>query len=249
MTVGTVESSSRTVIVTGAARGMGEAIVRRLLAEGYDVVAVDRDSRVEHLAALGAHARQADVTDADAAKSIVDEVLASGSGLHGLVNVAGIHRIGTVLTATDDDWNAVMGVNFFGTLTWARAVLPAMVAARQGVIINFASVAASRARPASAAYAASKHAVLGLTRSIALDHGADGVRCNAVSPGSIDTPMFRHAMQASGITLEQQSKAAPLERIGTVEEIAGTVRFLLSDDAAFLNGADTVVDGGRTVQC
>lgn len=249
MTVGTVESSSRTVIVTGAARGMGEAIVRRLISESYHVVAVDRDNSVGELATVGATAHTADVTDADAAKQIIAEVLDSGSQLYGLVNVAGVHRIGTVLTATDEDWEAIMGVNFYGTLNWARAALPSMVSAGQGAIVNFASVAATRARPASAAYIASKHAVLGLTRAIALDHGADGVRCNAISPGSIDTPMFRTAMEASGISLEEQSKSASLERIGTVAEIAGTVRFLLSEDGAFLNGSNTVVDGGRIIKC
>lgn len=234
------------VIVTGAARGMGLAIVHRLLADGYRVVAVDRDEAIHELRSLGATTFEADVSDGERAQQIVAECADSLGEIFGLINVAGIHRLGTALETSVDDWRAVLDVNLMGTVIWTSEVLQRLVIAKQGAIVNFASVAATHARPNSAAYVTSKTAVLGFTRSVATDFGPSGIRCNAISPGSIDTPMLRETAERGGVSTPMQAASSPLGRLGTVEEIAGAVSFLLSADGAFMNGSNVVVDGGRT---
>lgn len=238
--------AKRTIVVTGAARGMGAAIAERAIADGYRVVAVDRDPSVARFSGPAAEAHTLDVTDAQAAADVIATAVSRDDDVYGLINVAGIHRRGNAITASDEDWTTVLSVNLYGTVTWTRAILPRLVAAGRGSIVNFASVAATHGRPDSVAYVTSKTAVLGFTRSVAMDFGPAGIRCNAISPGSIDTPMIREAEAAGGTSLQEQASAAPLHRLGTTNEIAGAVMFLLSDDGGYVNGANLPVDGGRT---
>ncbi|MBB4779148.1 SDR family NAD(P)-dependent oxidoreductase [Streptomyces rapamycinicus] len=233
----------QSVIVTGAARGMGIATARRAAAEGASVVLVDIDPSVADVASeVGGKSVVGSVTDRDCARRAV----AAAGGVTGLIHVAGIHRRGDVVEATDEDWAQVLGVNLTAPRIWAREVIPAMLEQGGGAIVNVASLAATRARPDSAAYTASKSGLLGLTRSIAVDFGPRGIRANTVSPGSIDTPMLREHEAAGGASRTDQIARTYLARLGSPEEIAGCCCFLLSSDAAFVNGADFMVDGGRT---
>lgn len=234
------------VLVTGAARGMGAAIAERLLQDGYLLVVVDRDPTVLRFEGDRAKALVADVGDDASTRDIVQRAFNGDGQPYGLVNVAGIHRRGDLLSATAAEWDEVLRVNLFGSVNWTRAVLPYFVEQGNGAIVNFASVAATHARPQSVVYVTSKTAILGFTRAVAADFAHTGVRCNAVSPGSIDTPMIRELADAGGAALLEQTSATPAGRLGSVEEIAGAVSFLLSADAAYMNGTNLVVDGGRT---
>lgn len=233
------------VLVTGAARGMGAAVAKRCVAEGAELALVDRDPAVRGLAEqLGCSAYVGNVTDSALATSVVNETLERHGRLTGLVNVAGIHTRGTALEVTDEEWQLVMSVNLTGPMTWVRAALPALTALG-GSVVNFASIAGSHARPDCAAYTASKAGLIGFTRSVALDFGARGVRANTLSPGSIDTPMFREHEARGGAGREAHVPRIPLGRLGSTDEIAATVAFLLSPGAAYISGLDVIVDGGR----
>jgi len=234
----------RTVIVTGAARGMGRAVAERCAADGARLVLADMDARVRDVAAtLGAAAVVGDVADPATARSAVE----LHDDLYGLVNVAGVHHNATVADLTDEDWARVLAVNLTAPMLWARAAIPVMRAGGGGAIVNIASLVGTRARPNSAAYVASKTGLVGLTRSIAVDFGRDGIRCNAISPGSIDTPMLRAAVERDPAGMQAQIKRNYAGRIGTSDEIAAACAFLLSDECGFVNGVDLLVDGARAV--
>ncbi|KAA9166463.1 SDR family oxidoreductase [Amycolatopsis acidicola] len=233
----------QSVIITGAARGMGEATARRAVAEGAAVVLVDLDPAVTGLAAeLGGESVVGSVADPDCAERAV----AAAAGVTGLVNVAGVFRLGDVVTASDTDWDELLAINLTAPRIWARAVIPAMIARGGGAIVNFASLAGTRARPNCVAYTTAKTGLLGLTRSIAIDYGPQGIRANSISPGTIDSPMLRGSEAAGGTTRAEHIALNYLPRLGTPGEVAGCCCFLLSPDAGFVNGADFMIDGGRT---
>jgi NAD(P)-dependent dehydrogenase (short-subunit alcohol dehydrogenase family) len=234
------------VLVTGAARGMGEAVATTCHDRGAHLVLVDVDPQVEHLAArLGATGVIGDVTDSDLARRTVAEAVHAHGSVTGLVNVAGIHAHGGVAVVTDEDWDRVLAVNLTGPMTWMRAAIPAMVEAGGGSVVNFGSIAGSHGRPDCAAYVASKSGLLGLTRSAARDYGHASVRVNTLSPGTIDTPMFREHEAKGGSNRNDHLPRIPLGRLGTTDDIANVTAFLLSDDSAYVSGLDVVVDGGR----
>jgi NAD(P)-dependent dehydrogenase (short-subunit alcohol dehydrogenase family) len=236
------------VIVTGAAQGIGEATARRCAEEGARLVLVDIDPAVEGVAAeLDAIGVTADLTEPDRAEATVQLARERLHGLEGLVNAAGVHRDGAVADTSDETWSLVLDVNLVAPFRWSRAALPLMLEAGGGAIVNIASIGATHTRPRSAAYSASKAGLLGLTRAIAIDYGRRGVRCNAVSPGSIETGFLK------SYTARNPAEGAKLidlnyvGRFGTPEEIAALTAYLLSDEAGFVNGTEVVVDGGRTV--
>ncbi len=230
-----------TALVTGAAQGIGRASAERLLVQGYDVWATDR-GRFE---LPGATVRAMDVTDAAAIARVVSEIGAVGV----LVNCAGIVQAGTVLDAADDDIDLGFDVNFRSMVRTTRAVLPGMLAAGGGAIVNIASVGSSlKAVPDRFVYSASKGAVIGLTKSVSADFAPKGVRCNAVCPGPIDSPSMRERIVASGPDAEAARREigarTPLGRLGTVEEVADLVAYLAG--ARFTTGQTFVIDGGMT---
>jgi len=228
------ESRSRVAVVTGAAGGIGAAVAARLAADGYAVAGADVDDGADH---------RCDVRSEADVKRLRDEVTARLGAPSLLVNVAGVffeHRI-TELAA--DDWDLILDTNLKGTFLTCKTFLPAMIAAGSGTIVNIASTAGIRGGHTRAAYCAAKAGVVNLTRSLALDHGGDGVRICCVCPGLIDTPM------ADWITsrpdaLAEFEESIPARRIGTVDDIAAAVSFLASDQADYMHGAVMVVDGG-----
>ncbi|WP_033341852.1 2,3-dihydro-2,3-dihydroxybenzoate dehydrogenase [Catenuloplanes japonicus] len=242
-----------TALVTGAAQGIGAAVARALACRGARVIATDRNE--EALAALGKHpgitCKQLDVTDSGAVTRITDE--AGPVGL--LVNVAGILRLGAVAALTDQDWADTFAVNATGVFHLSRAVVPGMIARRDGVIITVASNAAGVPRAGMAAYAASKAAAVMFTKSLGLEVARHGIRCNIVCPGSTDTPMQR-AMWTEGTgpaavlrgDPESYRVGIPLGRIATPEDVADAVLFLASPAARHITMHDLYVDGGATLR-
>ena len=241
------------VLVTGAASGNGLAIAGRFLADGARVVAVDVAPDALEGAAAGwrEHGDRllcvtADVSDAASVEGAIATTVDRFGRLDVLVNNAGItgdQRATTVHETPIEEFDRVMAVNVRGVYLGCRAALPRMLEQGGGIIVNIASVAGLVAFPGRAAYSTSKSAVVGLTRSIAADYAARGVRCNAVCPGMIDTPMTRWRLEQPDLRA-QILERIPQREIGEASDVAGAVAFLAGPDARYLNGAAVVVDGG-----
>lgn len=244
--------AGKVVIVTGAASGIGRATAELLVREGARVVAVDRDaSALTGLADLLGKARcrvvPGDVLDEPFARDTVDAAVAAWGRVDCLVTAAGISSGGPALETTLDQWNTVMGVNVTGTFLWIRECLRPMSAQRSGAIVTIASQLAQAGGRGNAAYVASKGAVVALTRAVALDYAASGVRCNAVLPGATETPMLQRSFgrQADpGAARERSRLRHAMARFGRPEEIAAAILYLVGDDAAFVTGVALPVDGG-----
>jgi 3alpha(or 20beta)-hydroxysteroid dehydrogenase len=240
----------KVAIITGGARGMGEATCRRFVAEGAKVAIADvLDERGQALAAeLGPAARfwHLDVTSEDGWAKVVADVEAAFGGIDVLVNNAGILMFKSILETTQADYERVLGVNLVGEFLGVRTVAAGMIARGRGSIINISSVDGMKGANSLVAYASSKWGVRGLTKVAAMEFGHKGVRVNSVHPGGVDTVMSNHNGRARS-ELDPSYANVPLQRIAGPEEVAAASLFLASDDASYLNGAEIVVDGGMTV--
>jgi NAD(P)-dependent dehydrogenase (short-subunit alcohol dehydrogenase family) len=239
----------RTVVVTGASRGIGAAVARAVAAHGGGTVLVARSREpLEALAAeLGAPATvvAGDVGDPELAERAAAAGEALG-GLWGLVNNAGINPYYHPLADTPlDEWDEVLRVNLLGAVAFARAVGRRLAAAGGGRIVNLGSIGGLTGLPNIAPYNASKAALEAMTRTLAVELGPRGVLCNSVTPGTIATEMVAGLMEANPALRERMVAKSPLGRVGRVEEAAWPILFLLSDAAGFITGQTLVVDGGR----
>lgn len=233
-------------IVTGGGRGIGRAIVERLLAEGAKVAACGRGPRPDDLDPQVEWVR-GDVSRSADARQIVEAATAAFGPVTALVNNAGVQVEKTTTQTSDDDWEAVIGINCKGVFNMCREVLPAMEKDR-GSIVNVGSISGNVADPAMAIYNASKSFVHGLTRSIAVDHGP-AVRCNAVSPGWIMTAMAEDGFALAkdpGRAMDDAVARHASGRLGRPEDIANAVAWLLGKQASFVTGQCFVIDGGLT---
>jgi NAD(P)-dependent dehydrogenase (short-subunit alcohol dehydrogenase family) len=237
------EFAGRRALVTGAGSGIGAAVARRLAAGGASVVLADvrRDGIAALAAELGGDAEPLllDVRDEEAVAPAV-------AGLDVLANVAGI---GSTQSAPDtplEVWEDVFAVNARGTFLTCKHAIPDMASRGGGAIVNVASVAALVGLRNRAAYCASKGAVVALTRALAVDHVGEGIRVNAVCPGTVDSPWVRRLVEEVGESLDALRARQPLGRLGTPEEIAEAVVYLASDRAGFVTGSVLTIDGGLT---
>jgi len=237
--------TARRVLVTGAASGIGAATVRRFRADGADVAALDVDSGA--LVSVDAEVRVvADVADADAVAAGVEDAAAALGGLDVLVCSAGVIAHGTVLETPPDEWERLFAINVRGVYLCARAAIPHLRSAGGGAIVTVASQLAVVAQRRTAAYCATKGAVLQLTRALALDHAADGIRVNAVCPGPTLTPMVTSLFSRAELD-EYAATAHAHGRMVEPEEIAEAIAYLASPSAGSTIGAALVVDGGYTI--
>jgi NAD(P)-dependent dehydrogenase (short-subunit alcohol dehydrogenase family) len=229
------------VLVTGAAGGIGTAATERLIAEGARVAATDlAPPELEAEVSLAG-----DVTDEADAERLVAEASAGLGGLDSLVLTAGIHYVGPTHETSVADFDRVLAASARGTFLCLRAALPQLLDQRSGRIVTFASTAALVGAPGLTAYAAAKGAVLQITRSIAAEYAAQGIRANCLCPGGTDTPLLRRLM-ADRPDPEHFEQAHPIGRFADPREIAGATAFLLSDDASFFVGSAVACDGGFT---
>ncbi|WP_328467612.1 SDR family NAD(P)-dependent oxidoreductase [Actinoplanes sp. NBC_00393] len=237
----------QTVIVTGAASGIGRATASRIVREGGRVIAVDiTGDKLKELADDNVVTVEADITKPEDVERIV---AAAGDRIDGLANIAGVvDDFSPIHETADAVWERVFAVNVDGVFRLTRAVVPSMLSAGRGAIVNVASEAALRGNAAGVAYTASKHAVVGLTKNTAFMYGPQGIRTNAVAPGGVATGMA----QPSNSSAFGQGRTGPFLRlippVALAEHLAASITFLLSDDGVNLNGVVLPSDGGWSVQ-
>ncbi len=240
----TAQPAPHRAIVTGGSRGIGRAIVTRLLADNAQVVTCGRGTRPQDLPPEVTWV-QADIANPQQATNLLHTATQTFGAPTLLINNAGVQIEKTLPDSTDADWDTLIGVNCRGVFNMCRATIPLMPT---GAIINIGSISGTTADPSMALYNASKAFVHGLTRSIAVDHGPN-IRCNAICPGWIMTDMAQSAFARAADPAAAQADALkrhPAGRFGRPEDIAGMVAYLASPEAAFVTGACLTLDGGMT---
>jgi 2-hydroxycyclohexanecarboxyl-CoA dehydrogenase len=230
----------KTAVVTGGDSGIGRAVAERLRADGYHVATIDLNPSDDDFA------HTADVTDRAQVEQALSAIRAQLGPVTILVNAAGLDGFKRFTEITFDEWRKVIDVNLNGVFHCTQAVLPDMIDAGWGRIVNISSSSTHSGTPYMSHYVAAKSAVNGLTKSLALEYGPAGITVNAVPPGFIDTPMLRTA-EARGMIRDVQATidATPVRRMGKPEDIAAACAFLISDEAGYITGQILGVNGGR----
>jgi 2-hydroxycyclohexanecarboxyl-CoA dehydrogenase len=229
----------KTAVVTGGGSGIGQAVAQRLRADGLHVAIIDLNPSDAEFAYT------ADVTDRTAVDDALTAIRAQLGPVTVLVNAAGLEKFKRFTDITFDDWQRVIDVNLNGVFHCVQAVLPDMIEAGWGRIVNISSSSTHSGQPYMSPYVAAKSAVNGLTKSLALEYGPNGITVNAVPPGFIDTPMLRKSEARGYLVVEENIEATPVRRIGRPEDIAAACAFLISDEAGYITGQILGVNGGR----
>ena len=254
---GTPRLSGKRALITGAGSGIGGAIAELFAREGADLALLDlvRDIAEPLARRLASQTERrclaigADVADLAQVQSGLAQVLEAFGGVDILVNSAGVNVFGDPLATTEDDWQRCLGVNLMGAWHCIRTVLPSMLEAKHGHIVNIASVHGHKIIPGAFPYPVAKHGLIGLTRALGIEYAARGIRVNSISPGLILTPAAEAWLQSCPdpeAERRRQAELLPCKRIGRPEEVAYTALFLASDEACFINATDILVDGGRS---
>jgi 3-oxoacyl-[acyl-carrier protein] reductase len=226
----------RVAVVTGAGRGLGAAIAEELAVRGATVVPVDRDERPGPLVA--------DISDPDQVSALFDGVAAEHGRIDVLVNNAGVGAVAPSEELSLEAWSRTLAINLTGTFLCAQAAARHMLPTGRGVIVNVGSVFAATGMPMRAAYAASKHGVVGLTKVLGTEWATRGIRVVAIDPAYVRTALDDADRAAGGYTAEDIARRTPMGRYAEPAEIARVVAFLASDDASFITGSEVAVDGG-----
>ncbi len=235
--------AGHTAVVTGGARGIGDAIIRALIEAGATVVSLDKMEPEQ--ARPGVRYLDADVSDA----ASVGAAFAAIERVDVLVSNAGIQRVGLIGRLSFEDWQAVIGTHLTGFFLCASQAVPRMIRQGQGgAIVSIASTAGFVGIPGRGPYCAAKAGIMGLTRTLALEVATVGIRVNAVAPGYTRTKLIDQALKDGSLREDWMVERVPMKRLGTPEEIARVVRFLASDEAAYITGQVITADGGWTVQ-
>jgi NAD(P)-dependent dehydrogenase (short-subunit alcohol dehydrogenase family) len=248
--------NDRVALITGGTSGIGEATALLFAKEGAEVAITGRNRErgaavVQRIKDIGPEAvfMHADVSEAGDCRRAVEETMEAFGRLDILFNNAGVFYPHTTLECSEKEWDEQIDINLKGTFLMSKFVLPVMIAQRRGVIINNASGWGIVGGDHAVAYCASKGGVVLMTKAMAIDHGAQGIRINCVCPGDVETPMLPADAKIRGQKWDDYLAGCaqrPLGRVGTAEEIAKAVLFLASDDSSFMTGAALVVDGGGT---
>jgi 2-hydroxycyclohexanecarboxyl-CoA dehydrogenase len=245
---------NKSVIVTGAAGGIGSAIASRFASEGARVILTDvqaegAEAAAAVIRATGGKARAfaADIATAEGCQTIVGDVLAQEGRIDVLCNNAGINRRGALLSLTAEDWRLSFAVNLDAMFHTCQAALPHMIAQGGGAIVNTASQWGLHPAPNHIAYNVTKAAVASFTQNLARDYAPQNIRVNAVCPGEIHTPMLEAGAKRSGRTMADLDRLVPFGRIGKPEEVAALIAFLASDEAAFMCGSLVEITGAQAV--
>jgi NAD(P)-dependent dehydrogenase (short-subunit alcohol dehydrogenase family) len=252
-----MDFTGKVVVITGGGSGIGEACVREFATRNATVAIVDckagaGEITISELRQNGARVEyfQADASSRVAVERLIPEVVARFGGIDVLVNNAGIQRYGSATTMTEEQWDEVLNINLKSAFLMSKYAIPEMIKRGGGAIVMTGSVQSLTAQQNSLAYVVSKHGILGLTRSLALDYGKQNIRANCVMPGAIDTPLLRWAASLSGQPETVLAGCDHLHIRGTMgrpEEVARVIVFLASDLASFVTGAAYAVDGGLLV--
>ncbi len=248
-------SNHRTILITGATSGIGAASANAFAGQGAVVLAVGRDAEkgealLHSLAGTGHRFIRCDLSDRSQVSALLEQVRGRDEPLDGLINCAGVVHHATVPDTDDRVWDETMAINVHAAFSLCRGLIPSMIRHGGGAIVNVASTWGLMGAECTAAYCASKGALVQLTRSMAMDHARDNIRINAVCPGAVDTPMLASEAAAFGITVEQGQDQwgadAANRKLASAREIASAIIFLMSDDAAHIHGIALPVDGGAT---
>lgn len=246
----------KVIIITGAGKGIGRAAALAFASEGGSVVVadisdVDGRETVKQIKASGGKSVfvQCDVAQTEDVQHLVNEAVANFGGVDVLYNNAGVVRYGTVVDMSEEDWDRILNINLRGSFLTCKYAIPEMRKRGGGAIVNTTSVQAFASQQTVAAYSASKGGILSMTKTIALDHALENIRCNCIAPGSIETPMLNDAANLFVPENPQQAiddwgKLHPLGRVGTADEVAKLAMFLASDDSSFSTGSCFFIDGG-----
>jgi NAD(P)-dependent dehydrogenase (short-subunit alcohol dehydrogenase family) len=239
----------KTAIVTGAGSGIGEVTATLLDRAGATVIAADLDADAARRTAAAGRRMDAfavDVCDEQSVIALIDHARKVGARIDVLVNVAGVGSTTAAVDTPLEVWEHVFAVNARGTFLCCKHALGPMIDQGEGAIVNMASVAGLVGLRNRAAYCASKGAVIAFTRAIAVDHVGDGIRVNCICPGTVATPWVERLVADAGESLDELRARQPMGRLGTPEEVAQAVRYLVSDAGRFFTGSSLVIDGGLT---
>jgi meso-butanediol dehydrogenase/(S,S)-butanediol dehydrogenase/diacetyl reductase len=236
--------TGKIVLVTGGRSGIGAATADQFAAKGASVFTAQRGPDPTHIGIA------ADFLDPTTPQNVIDQIITQTGRLDILINNAGLMREGTVLGSSEQDWADTIAVNLTAPFLLTKAALPHLIKSR-GSIINIGSIEGLASNPRHPAYCASKAGLHGLTRAVAVDHGPDGVRCNAVAPGWIDTDLNTSFIESLGDPAEFRTKIGsihPIGRTGAPSEVANLVTWLASEEASFVTRQIWTIDGGRMTQ-